>query len=144
MRDAKRGRELDALREELAKVRKEIEEWKRGFRERGKRRASSTEGRRARTGKPLGRKPGHPGAWAKEPARIDDEVEYPDEVLEGLDERSPIREPLAESRLAVQRAGTLTRDRLAFSRRQRNEPHHARRGASAGAVGASRSIFRPS
>ena len=76
-RDAERGRELDALREELAKVRKEIEEWRRGFRERGKRRTSRTEGRRAGTGKPRGRKPGHPGAWAKAPARIDDEVEYP-------------------------------------------------------------------
>jgi len=41
-RDAERGRELGALREELAKVRKEIEEWKRGFRERGKRRTSRT------------------------------------------------------------------------------------------------------
>lgn len=37
-RGRERERELDALREELAKVRKEIEEWKRGFRERGKRR----------------------------------------------------------------------------------------------------------
>ena len=76
-RGQERERELDALRGELAKVRKEIEEWKRGFRERGKRRTSRTEGRRARSGKPLGRKPGHPGAWTKKPARIDDEVEYP-------------------------------------------------------------------
>lgn len=75
-RDEERGRELDALREELAKVRKEIEEWKRGFRERGKRRTSRAEGRRARTGKPLGRKAGHTGAWAKVPDRIDDEVEH--------------------------------------------------------------------
>jgi hypothetical protein len=76
-RDEERGRELEALREDLTKVRKEIEEWKRGFRERGKRRTSHREGRRARSGKPLGRKPGHPGAWAKVPARIDDEVEHP-------------------------------------------------------------------
>jgi hypothetical protein len=76
-RDEERGRELDALREELAKLRKEIEEWKRGFRERGKRRTSRAEGRRARSGKPLGRKPGHSGAWAEVPARIDDEVEHP-------------------------------------------------------------------
>lgn len=76
-RGQERERELDALRGELAKVRKEIEEWKRGFRERGKRRTSRTEGRRARSGKPLGRKLGHPGAWTKKPSRIDDEVEYP-------------------------------------------------------------------
>jgi transposase len=76
-RGQERERELAALREELAKVRKEIEEWKRGFRERGKRRTSRTEGRRSRSGKPLGRKPGHPGAWAKVPERIDDEVEHP-------------------------------------------------------------------
>ena len=76
-RGQERERELDALREELAKVRKEIEEWKRGFREQGKRRTSRTEGQRARSGKPLRRKPGHPGAWAKQPDRIDDEVEHP-------------------------------------------------------------------
>jgi len=76
-RGQERERELDALREELAKVRKEIEEWKRGFRERGKRRTSRAEGRRARTGKPLGRKPGHPGARATAPDRIDDDVEHP-------------------------------------------------------------------
>ena len=73
----KREREREALREELAKVRKEIEEGKRGFRERGKRRTSLTEGKRARSGKPLGRKAGHPGAWAKEPERVDDEVFHP-------------------------------------------------------------------
>ena len=76
-RGEERERELEALREELAKVRKEIEEWKRGFRERGKRRTSRTEGKRARSGKPLGRKAGHPGAWAKEPERVDDEVFHP-------------------------------------------------------------------
>jgi transposase len=75
-RDEERGRELDALREELAKVRKEIEEWKRGFRERGKRRTSRTEGRRARTGKPLGRKAGHTGTRLAAPDRVDDEVEH--------------------------------------------------------------------
>jgi hypothetical protein len=73
-RDAERGRELDALREELAKVRKEIEEWKRGFRERGKRRTSRAEGRRARSGKTLGRSAGHVGAQRAAPDRIDDEV----------------------------------------------------------------------
>jgi transposase len=76
-RDEERAREMEALREELAKLRKEIEEWKRGFRERSKRRSSRAEGRRPRASKPLGRKPGHPGAWAKVPERIDDEVEHP-------------------------------------------------------------------
>lgn len=75
-RIAELEKENAALRDELAKLRKEIEEWKRGFRERGKRRTSRTEGRRARSGKPRGRKPGHPGAWAKVPERIDDEVEH--------------------------------------------------------------------
>jgi transposase len=75
-RDEERSREMEALREELAKVRKEIEEWKRGFRERGKRRTSRTEGRRARSGKPLGRKAGHTGAQRPVPDRIDDEVEH--------------------------------------------------------------------
>ena len=69
-------KENAALREELAKLRKEIEEWKRGFRERGKRRTSRAEGRRTRSGKPLGRRPGHEGSWRPVPDRIDDEVEY--------------------------------------------------------------------
>jgi transposase len=76
-RIAELEKECAALREELAKLRKEMEEWKRGFRERGKRRTSRAEGRRPRSGKPLGRKPGHAGAWAQVPARIDDEVEHP-------------------------------------------------------------------
>ena len=76
-RDGERCRELDALREELAKVRKEIEEWKRGFRERGKRRTSRAEERRARSDKPRGRAPGHEGAWRPVPERVDDEVEHP-------------------------------------------------------------------
>ena len=50
-RDEERERELTALREELAKVRKEIEEWKRGFRERGKRRTSRAEGPASTVGK---------------------------------------------------------------------------------------------
>ncbi len=63
-----------ALREELAKLRKEIEEWKRGFRERGKRRTSRSEGRRAPSGKPRGRKVGHVGLRPAAPAHVDDEV----------------------------------------------------------------------
>ena len=75
-RIAELEKENAALREELAKLRKEIEEWKRGFRERGKRRTSRAEARRPRTGKPLGRKPGHLGARGKVPDRVDDEVEH--------------------------------------------------------------------
>lgn len=75
-RDEERSRELGALREELTKVRKEIEEWKRGFRERGKRRTSRAETRQARTGKPRGRKAGHVGSRPAAPDRIDDEVEH--------------------------------------------------------------------
>jgi transposase len=75
-RNAELEKENAALREEVAKLRKEIEEWKRGFRERGKRRTSRAEGQRARPKKPLGRKPGHAGAWAKAPENIDDEVEH--------------------------------------------------------------------
>jgi transposase len=76
-RDAERSREMDALREEMVKLRKEIEEWKRGFRERRKRRTSRPEGKRAASGKPRGRKPGHVGSRPAVPGRIDDEVEHP-------------------------------------------------------------------
>lgn len=70
-------KENAALREELTKLRKEIEEWKRGFRERGKRRTSRSEAQQPRLRKPLGRKPGHVGAHAKAPERTDGEVQYP-------------------------------------------------------------------
>jgi len=45
-RIAELERENAALREALEKALKDLEEWKRGFRERGKRRSSRTEGRR--------------------------------------------------------------------------------------------------
>lgn len=51
------------LREENARLRKELEEWKRGHRERRKRRSSRAEGRSKGERKQPGRKPGHPGAW---------------------------------------------------------------------------------
>ncbi len=78
-RDGERSREVDALREEVAKLRKVIEEWKRGFRERGKRRTSraeGAEGRRPRPSKPRGRKVGHAGTRPAAPDRIDEEVEH--------------------------------------------------------------------
>lgn len=61
-RDVEREGEVRALRETLEKALKELEEWKRGFRERGKRRSSRPEGKRGTTGRRTGRKPGHKGA----------------------------------------------------------------------------------
>ena len=75
-RDGDREREVTALREALEKSLKELEEWKRGFRERGKRRSSRAEGRKA-SGRRPGRKPGHEGAQREVPKRIDHTVEYP-------------------------------------------------------------------
>lgn len=75
-RDVERDRELAAVRDELTKLRKEIEEWRRGFRERGKRRTSRAESRAPRAGKARGRKAGHVGSRPAAPARIDDEVAH--------------------------------------------------------------------
>ncbi len=49
-------------------------------------------------------------------------VSCTDEVLSVMSAGDPSREPLLETRLAVERATSLTRDLLAFSRRQVNEP----------------------
>ena len=57
----------DALQQENARLRKELEEWKRGHRERPKRRSSRAEGRRRPKPRRPGRKPGHPGAFRKVP-----------------------------------------------------------------------------
>lgn len=59
--------ENKALREENARLRKELEEWKRGHRERSKRRSSRAEKRREASGKTPGRKKGHAGAWRRVP-----------------------------------------------------------------------------
>jgi len=69
-------RENAALRQENAGLRKELEEWKRGHRERGKRRSSRAEGKRRATGRPRGRKPEHKGAFRPEP-KVDDTVDHP-------------------------------------------------------------------
>lgn len=69
-------KENAALRAALQKALKELDEWKRGFRERGKRRSSRPEGRRTRTGSP-GRKAGHKGAQREVPKQVDHTVEYP-------------------------------------------------------------------
>ena len=45
-----------------------------------------------------------------------------EELLEELRDTASVREPLLETRLAVQRATSLTRDLLAFSRRRHHEP----------------------
>jgi transposase len=66
-------RENAALRQELEKLRRENEEWKRGFRERGKRRTSRGEGRKHGPRKKNGRKPGHPAAHRPVPAHVDHE-----------------------------------------------------------------------
>jgi len=60
-------RKVDALQQENTRLRKELEEWKRGHRERRKRRSSRAEGRRKSEPKKPGRKAGHPGAFRKVP-----------------------------------------------------------------------------
>lgn len=69
--------ENQALRQELEKLKKETEEWKRGFRERGKRRTSHKEGKKAQSGKRPGRKAGHAGSSRPIPERIDGTVDHP-------------------------------------------------------------------
>lgn len=68
--------ENEELRKENARLRKIIEEWKRGHRERGKRRSSRPEGRKKGKRKRPGRKAGHPGA-RRPPVEADRTVEYP-------------------------------------------------------------------
>ena len=75
-RIAELERENAALREGLEKALKELEEWKRGFRERGKRRSSRPEGKRGASGRRPGRRPGHEGAQREVPAKVDRTVEY--------------------------------------------------------------------
>jgi transposase len=75
-RVAELEKENAALRAALEKALKELDEWKRGFRERGKRRSSRAEGRRPQTGSP-GRKTGHEGAQREVPKQVDRTVEYP-------------------------------------------------------------------
>jgi hypothetical protein len=70
-------KENAALRALLEKALKELEEWKRGFRERGKRRSSRPEGRRSATGRKPGRKAGHLGAQREVPQTIDRTIDYP-------------------------------------------------------------------
>lgn len=69
-------RENAALRLELEKLRRELEEWKRGFRERGKRRTSRREGRVQGKRKKPGRKPGHRAAHRAAPGHVDHEQVY--------------------------------------------------------------------
>jgi len=70
-------KENAALRAALEKALKELEEWKRGFRERGKRRSSRPEGKRPSTGRKPGRRAGHQGAQREVPKRVDRTVNYP-------------------------------------------------------------------
>jgi hypothetical protein len=70
-------KENAALRSALEKALKALEEWKRGFRERGKRRSSRPEGKRRGSGCKPGRKAGHEGAHREIPKEIDRTVDYP-------------------------------------------------------------------
>jgi len=76
-RDKERARENAALRVELEKLRREIEEWKRGFRERGKRRTSRTESRKRGERKKSGRRAGHAAAHRAVPGHVDHEQVHP-------------------------------------------------------------------
>ena len=68
---------MTCIREALENALKQLEEWKRGFRERGKRRSSRAEGQHPRgTGRRPGRKAGHAGAHRAVPRRVDRTVEY--------------------------------------------------------------------
>ena len=60
-------RENAGLRERLQKALREIEEWRRGHRERSRRRSSRAEGRVRPEPKRPGRKAGHPGAFRPVP-----------------------------------------------------------------------------
>ena len=68
--------ENTALREENTRLRKELEEWKRGHRERSKRRSSRAEGCRQGESKRPGRKSGHAGAFRAVP-KPDRKVVHP-------------------------------------------------------------------
>jgi hypothetical protein len=69
---------VEELTSEVAALRKDMEKWKRGFRERSKRRTSRSERSKERPGskKRPGRRAGHPGAQRALPERIDAEVRY--------------------------------------------------------------------
>ena len=69
-------RENAALRLELEKVRRELEAWKRGLRERGKRRTSRREGGKRPKRKKPGRKAGHPAAHRAVPKHVDREQKH--------------------------------------------------------------------
>jgi transposase len=73
-------RENAALRLELEKLRRAPTAWKRGLRERGKRRTSRREGGPRPQRKKPGRKPGHPAAHRAAPTQVDHEQVHPTPV----------------------------------------------------------------
>ena len=75
-------RENAGLREQLQKVLKEVEEWKRGHRERSKRRCSRPEGHPRPERKRPGRKPGHTGAFRPVPKPDREETHPPPDRCE--------------------------------------------------------------
>ena len=68
---------LDEALKRIAELTKELEEWKRGHRERRRRRCSRPEGQRGATGRGPGRPSGAKGSNRPVPERIDATEEYP-------------------------------------------------------------------
>ena len=73
--EALRGR-VEELEKENGTLRHDLDKWKRGFRERRKRRTSRSERKVEGPRRKPGRKPGHVGARRPIPERIDDEVHH--------------------------------------------------------------------
>jgi hypothetical protein len=65
------------LRADLEKVKRDIESWRRGFKERTKRRTSQRESGPRPPPKKPGRKPGHPAARRPAPTEVDREQRHP-------------------------------------------------------------------
>jgi uncharacterized coiled-coil protein SlyX len=69
--NARQRERIAELEREVADLRRVIEEWKRGHRQRSRRFSSRHERQRTEPRKPPGRKPGHPGAFRPVPERTD-------------------------------------------------------------------------
>jgi len=77
LREQEQQRENEALRRDNEALRKEIDAWKRGLRERKKRRSSRPESKPKTKGKSPGREAGHAGAFRPVPERIDATASHP-------------------------------------------------------------------
>lgn len=69
-------RRVEELERENGSLRKDVEKWKRGFKERRKRRTSRSERKMEGPRRKPGRKAGHVGAQRAKPERIDQEVHH--------------------------------------------------------------------